>query len=340
MSSSTEVLVIGAGVLGLSTAAELLRRGHAVTVVDPGSGNASAVAAGMIAPAFEALADWRGSDGRLDRGDLFRAARAHWSAFATAFDLPLHREGAEWRGPDLETVASQLRWLGFAAERSNDAVLTPADWRTDPVAALTRLRSLPGLSVMAGRVRSLTTDGARWTATLDDGSGLAAKTVVLATGAVGGLDLPEPVAGLVARVQPIRGQIAFTDRHLVDRAVRGPAGYVAPCPGGAVIGATMDPDRTDLEPDLNRGEGLVRACLAQIGLSEDLPVTWRVGVRGASPDGLPMAGPSGLTGLHLALAPRRNGWLLGPMVARTVVDGLEGRAAGPFAPALDPRRFA
>lgn len=340
MSSSTEVLVIGAGVLGLSTAAELLRRGHAVTVVDPGSGNASAVAAGMIAPAFEALADWRGSDGRLDRGDLFRAARAHWSAFATAFDLPLHREGAEWRGPDLEMVASQLRWLGFPAERTGEAVVTPADWRTEPVTALMRLQSLPGLSMVSGRVVGLTTDGARWTAMLADGTGMAAKAVVLATGAVSGLDLPAPVARLVAQVQPIRGQIAVTDRPLVERAVRGPAGYVAPGPGGAVIGATMDTGRTDMEPDLGRGEMLVRACLAQIGLSEDLTVTWRVGIRGATLDGLPLAGASGLAGLHLALAPRRNGWLLGPMVARTVADGVEGRAAGPFAPALDPGRLA
>ena len=339
MSSSTEVLVIGAGVLGLSTAAELLRRGHAVTVVDPGSGNASAVAAGMIAPAFETLADWRGSDGRLDRGDLFRAARAQWSAFATAFDLPLYREGAEWRGPDLETVASQLRWLGFPAERTDDAVVTPADGRTEPDAALTRLGSLPGLTVLPGRVLSLATDGARWTAMLADGSGLAARSVILATGAETGLELPEPVARLVSQVQPIRGQIAVTDRPLVERAVRGPAGYVAPSPGGAVIGATMDVDRTDLAPDLARGAAMLNACLAQIGQPDDVPVTWRVGVRGATPDGLPMAGPSGLAGLSLALAPRRNGWLLGPLVARTVADGIEGRAAGPFAPALDPRRF-
>ena len=339
MSSSPEVLVIGAGVLGLSTAAELLRRGHAVTVIDPGGGNASAVAAGMIAPAFEALADWRGSDGRLDRGELFRAARAQWSAFATAFDLPLFREGAEWRGPDADTVATQLRGLGFPAERTGDGVTTPADWRTEPGAALNRLRSLPGLTVIAGRVRSLTTDDARWTARLEDGSELSARSVVLATGAARDLDLPEPAAGLVAQIQPIRGQIAVTDRPLVERAVRGPAGYVAPCPGGAVIGATMDLDRTDLEPDLAGGEALVRQCLAQIGLSETLPVTWRVGVRGATRDGLPMAGSGGVRGLHLALAPRRNGWLLGPLVARTVVDGLEGRAAEPFAPALDPLRL-
>ncbi len=339
MSSSTEVLVIGAGVLGLSTAAELLRRGHEVIVVDPGTVNASAVAAGMIAPAFEALADWRGSDGRLDRGDLLRAARAQWSRFAIAFDLPLHREGAEWRGPDLEVVASQLRWLGFPAERTDDAVVTPADWRTEPEAVLRRLRALPGLTEMSGRVHRLSADGARWTAILEDGSGLAARAVVLATGAVNGLDLPEPAARLIAQVRPIRGQIAVTDRHLVERVVRGPAGYLAPCPGGTVIGATMEPDRTDLDPDLEQGASLARACLAQIGIGEGVPVTWRVGVRGATRDGLPMAGAAGPAGLHLALAPRRNGWLLGPLVARTVVDGLEGRAAEPFAPALDPRRL-
>lgn len=340
MSSLTEVLVIGAGVLGLSTAAELLRRGHAVTVVDPGTVNASAVAAGMIAPAFEALADWRGSDGRLDRGDLFRAARTLWSGFATDIDLPLHCEGAEWRGPDLETVASQLRWLGFPAERTAGAVVTPADWRTEPEAALLRLRSLPGLTLSSGRISRLTTDGARWTARLEDGTDRVVQAVVLATGAASGLELPESVARLIAQVRPIRGQIAVTDRRLVDRAVRGPAGYVAPRSGGTVIGATMEPDRSDLEPDLVRGGSLLRDCLAQIGLTDRLPVTWRVGVRGSTPDGLPLAGPAGPAGLHLALAPRRNGWLLGPLVARTVVDGLEGRPNGLFAPALDPRRLA
>ena len=52
-----DILIIGAGVLGLATAAELSRRGRAVTVVDPGDPNASSVAAGMFAPAFESAAE-------------------------------------------------------------------------------------------------------------------------------------------------------------------------------------------------------------------------------------------------------------------------------------------
>ena len=65
----------------------------------------------------------------------------------------------------------------------------------------------------------------------------------------------------------------------------------------------------------------------------------RVGVRGGTADGLPLAGPSGEPGLHLALAPLRNGWLLGPLVARIVADGIEGGAPLPDAAALDPLRF-
>jgi glycine oxidase len=66
----------------------------------------------------------------------------------------------------------------------------------------------------------------------------------------------------------------------------------------------------------------------------------RVGIRGATADGLPLAGPSGEPGLHLALAPRRNGWLLGPLAAQVVADGIEGRAPVADAAALDPLRFA
>ena len=80
--------------------------------------------------------------------------------------------------------------------------------------------------------------------------------------------------------------------------------------------------------------------MAGAGAPEPLTIEWRAGVRGASADGLPMAGPApDGEGLFLALAPRRNGWLLGPLVGAVVADAIEGRAPSPQARALDPRRF-
>ena len=80
------------------------------------------------------------------------------------------------------------------------------------------------------------------------------------------------------------------------------------------------------------------AGLALLGAQGEAGAT-RVGVRGAVADGLPLAGASAQPGLFLALAPRRNGWLLGPMVARIVADGIEGRPPMADAAALDPLRF-
>ena len=70
------------------------------------------------------------------------------------------------------------------------------------------------------------------------------------------------------------------------------------------------------------------------------PGPTRVGIRGATAVGLPLAGPSGHPGLHLALAPRRNGWLMGPLVAGITADGIEGGPPVADAAALDPLRFA
>ena len=110
---------------------------------------------------------------------------------------------------------------------------------------------------------------------------------------------------------------------------------------GAVIGATMEPGRRDTAPDAETSKRLTEAAWRVLGRSpEPLEIDWRAGVRGASADGLPLAGAApGEQGLFMALAPRRNGWLLGPLVGAVVADAIEGRAALTDARTLDPGRF-
>jgi glycine oxidase len=66
-----DVAVVGAGVIGLSSAWRLAQRGASVVVVDPAPGSgASGVAAGMLAPVTEA---------RLGEEPLLRLNRASWA---------------------------------------------------------------------------------------------------------------------------------------------------------------------------------------------------------------------------------------------------------------------
>ena len=336
MTSSPDVIVIGAGALGLCSAAELAGRGHAVTVIDPGGVNASSVAAGMLAPALESLLD----DLSPDRAALLKRARDLWPAFAGTHGLALHREGAEWRGPDALAAVARLHRLGFEAKATRDGLITPDDWRIEPGTTLAALARTPGVAPVRGRVTRLDGDARRWRVEAEDGRTWFSPTVVLATGAAAAIPgLSGPIAALVESIQPIRGQLTHIHVQPPRRVVRAPGLYVAPTAGGAAIGATMEPGRRDLEPDLLEARSRVEAGLALLAVPGEAGQT-RVGIRGAVADGLPLAGFSGEPGLHLALAPRRNGWLLGPLIAAIVTDGVEGRPPASDAAALDPLRFS
>ena len=334
--SSPDVIVVGAGVLGLCVAAELSARGHAVTVLDPGGPNASSVAAGMLAPAFESVLE----DADQAHADLLRRARDLWPAFARGHGLGLDRCGAEWRGADAEAVAARLAALGFDVERTDRCVSTADDWRIGVAGALERLRHAPGVTVQAITATSLGRAANGWRVETSHGRPWTAPVVVLATGAATPVEgLPKSARDLVASVEPIRGQVTPVACVPPSRIVRSSQGYAAPVDDGVVFGATMEPGRRDVAPDADTAARQVALGTALTGLSGDAGEP-RVGIRGATADGLPMAGAVGGPGLFLALAPRRNGWLLGPLVGRTVADAIEGRAPGADARALDPLRFA
>lgn len=335
MTSSPDVIVIGAGVLGLCSAAELAGRGHAVTVIDPGGPNASSAAAGMIAPALECLSD----EATPGRAALLKRARDLWPGFAETHGLPLHRDGVDWRGPDIPAAVARLAAMGFEARPTRGGLTSPEDWRVDVAAALKALARAPGVTVIRSSVARLSAEARRWRVEAGDGRTWFAPSVVLATGVSAAIPgLPRRAEAAVAGIEPWRGQLSPVSAPPPPRSLRAPGVYVVPAPGGVVIGATMERGRRDIEPDLDEASRRVAAGLALLGAEGEAGAP-RVGIRGATPDGLPLAGPADEPGLNLALAPFRNGWLLGPLVAAVVADGIEGRAPVADAAALDPLRF-
>lgn len=330
---SFDAVVIGAGALGLCAAAELRRRGGRVAAVDPGGVNASAVAAGMIAPAMECAID----DLSPEAAQVLRRARGLWPAFAEATGVRLYGDMAEWRGGNVAELASRMKMLGF--QHHYDAVsaslTTHEDAKVDPPQALMALAQ--GVTVVAARVQGVARDGQGWRIETTAGA-VRGDHVILATGADPALDgLPPEARAAVACITPIRGQIGLVKERLVDHVVRGPGAYVAPMGEGSVIGATMEPGERSTTPDAARCEAMLAAAWKVMDQApRPLTIDWRAGVRGTTPDGLPMAGQVA-PGLHVALGPRRNGWLLGPLIGAVVADATEGRSVAE--PTLHPSRF-
>src|SRR4051812_23116727 len=94
------VVVAGGGAVGSAVALAVRRAGAEVLLADPAplGDNASGVAAGMLAPAFEAALD-PVSAGHFP---LYRAARDLWPAFAASLESEglVDRCGALWAAAD------------------------------------------------------------------------------------------------------------------------------------------------------------------------------------------------------------------------------------------------
>jgi glycine oxidase len=216
------------------------------------------------------------------------------------------------------------------------ALYAPEDWCLDPLIALAALRDVAiasGAEIIRTRIVSSEAGVAR----CSDGRTIAADALVLATG----VDV-SPIAPETAHLTPIKGHIlrqALSDRRTGGPVLRGVGGYVSATASGVHVGSTMEPGLSDRAVDAGVvarlkafGERLYPALVGA-----DLEA--RTGVRAATPDGLPLVGPSATTGVLLATGMRRNGWLLAPLVARMIAAYLTGDDPGPYAARLNPRRF-
>ena len=331
------IRVLGAGIVGLAVAEELIGRGHHVEVVDPAPGSgASYAAAGMLSPGGEL---WHGER------EFFRLGRESarlWPAYARRLGVPLHDRGtllAAADHGDLQQVERQLALLarhGEAArllDRTEVRGEEPLLGRVVGGALLTDDHSVDPRAVVAallGRVP-----------VVPEPSPAVAEVTVVATGA----SLPAAYDRLRGLVRPVRGEILrlrVTPEELPRRTVRAWVGgeevYVVPrLSGEVVVGATSEEHD---EPPVVTVGGVARLLDAarrlMPGLDRAELVEATARDRPGTPDNLPLVGPTGREGEVLAAGHFRHGVLLAPLTALLVADHLE---TGRVEPALDPRRF-
>jgi glycine oxidase len=359
---SYDVVVIGAGLIGLACGWRAAERGMSVLVLDrswPGAG-ASGVAAGMLAPVTEA--DF-GED-ELLRSNL--ASRERWPAFAAALEersgLPVHlselgavvvaadRDDAEELrrlhefqrslGLDAEWLApSRLRRLEpHLSPRVGGGILAPQDAHVDAQAAVralaAALRHSGGELLCGAAVEAVATEGDRVTGVaLAGGRSVSAGTVVIAAGAWSS----ELAPGDGPAVRPVKGQILELRARPgleppLERIVRTPRCYVlARADGRVVLGATVEEQGFDTAVTADGVYRLLEAAWEVLPEVSELEfVAARAGLRPGTPDNLPVVGHGEVDGLVYATGHYRNGVLLTPLTAESVAGLLTGEkvAAG------------
>jgi len=341
MSKGPKITVAGAGALGLATALALADAGAQVTVFDPRAPgeNASGVAAGMLAPVFEAVLDAYA----LPHFDVLTAARDLWPALEARAGLTVDRSGAVAVGDQDFLSGVNLALLGLGVHptelerRALDGLapgldaalgrglLVREDWRIEAQSALAALRrAAQAAGVEFRQAQATGFEGA--------------ERLVIATGASRDLAVVAPELDLLA---PIKGHILRTaDLAYEGVVVRGAGAYVTGAPGGTTVGATMQTGMDDLEVEPREIDRLRAAGARLFPSLAEARFSAQTGVRAATTDGLPLVGRGRHHGVLLAVGARRNGWLLAPLVARLIAACVTEGEAGPYAERLSPGRFS
>jgi glycine oxidase len=369
VSTDAEILVIGGGIIGCAVAGELTGRGARVHVLDSRSvgQGATQASAGMLAPYTEAHESGPLLDLLVRSLDLYdgwiedvraRSGRSVEYRRSGSLEVALDSEAAAHLERTGAAVgADRCTWLDSAGARQLEPVLPEAIVGAlsapghgyvsaiDLTTALARVVSDGGGRVqIASRAVAVDAGSRSVDVVLEDGNRIRAEQVVIATGSwtpqLLGLDDEAP-----RQVRPVRGQLLRirTRAPVLSRVVWGPRCYLVPWDDGTVlVGATMEEAGFEERNTVSAVRALLEAASTLVpALSDATFVDARSGLRPATPDGLPIIGPSASSDrVFYATGHFRNGILLAPLTARMVADLMRERRTSPGLDALSPRRVA
>lgn len=331
MTATTDVLIIGGGVIGLAIAVELRLRSLSVTVlVRDFSAAASHAAAGMLAPQAEQIPP----SAMLDLCLLSRSLYPQWISKVEQIS---GLDTGYWRcgilAPRYTEAINDPNWLNQAQILQYQPGLStevvggwwyPEDAQVDNRALTLALRATAqslGVDIRDGvAVDAIEYEQNKVTGVRTNEGILSSDRYILATGAWSNQLLPIPV-------RPRKGQMLCV-RVLGDiplqQVLFGSDIYIVPRQDGRiVIGATSeDVGFTPHNTPAGMQALLQRAIRLYPQLQHYPIIEFWWGFRPATPDELPLLGASPYHNLTLATGHYRNGILLAPVTANLIADAI------------------
>ncbi|MEO7038498.1 MAG: glycine oxidase ThiO [Candidatus Elarobacter sp.] len=351
------IVIIGSGLIGLTAAYELAKRGAEVHVVEAYDSAASASwsGAGRLAPFTD-------SEGGDEQENFLATALGLYQVFVkelhkrTGVDPFLRIDGIIEVAHDEETV-TRLRdraeslvargihahWFDPDEVRRLEPSLGPATLGasliedegqidTRQLGQALRLACVDvgvKLEERAGPV-ALEADSERVLGVRAGENFVAAEMVVNAAGAWAG-ELRGVPPHVRIPVVPVKGQLlslAMPDR-LVTRAMSVPGAYLIPRTDGTLlIGETVEETGFDVRVDAAATQRLREAAVRALPALANLAVddVW-AGLRPRTPNGRPFIGATELGGYFVAAGHYRNSILLAPATAQAIANVIEGKVS-------------
>jgi glycine oxidase len=368
-----DVVIVGAGVIGLATAWRAAGSGLAVTVVDPApASGASRAGAGMITPISEL------NYGEEPLMHLGIASRDRYATFVaeleelTGMTTDYRAEGllqVAFDADDLALIDDLRRFQQTVGVRTEaltgrecrrlepmlapsvrGGLLAPDDGAIDPrrlcAALIAAVERLGGTIVRTRATEIVMAGDAAAGVRLAGGEELRAGQVVLAAGSWTG-DLKGLPPGVLPEIRPVKGQIVRlrTRVPFLARCTRGlvhgsPIYLVPRSDGEVVVGATQEELGFDTTVTAGGLWELLRDARELIpGVTELEFAEVIAGLRPGSPDNAPLLGPLGPPGLHIASGHFRGGVLLAPITGEIMTELLATGRVPELANPFTPERF-
>ncbi|WP_310413204.1 glycine oxidase ThiO [Chamaesiphon sp. OTE_8_metabat_110] len=351
MSSGSEIIVIGGGVIGLATAIELRLLGAQVTILSKDfKAAAGHAAAGMLAPQAEQIAPGTMHDLCLDSRELYpewvRKIEAisgvdvgYWQCGILA-PRYLSASGQDWL--DTDSIHQQQSGL---SESVVGGYWYPADGQVDNRALI---RSLSSASQALGinlrdsvEVTAIHRNQGRVTHLETSQGDLTAQHYILATGAWSQQLLPIPLIPRKGQMLSVLVPNEQRDNLPLQQVLFGEEIYIVPRRDGKIIiGATSEDVGFAPSNTLKGVKQLMTNAMRLFPTLQQYPLleTWW-GFRPATPDELPILGTSTEANLTLATGHYRNGILLAPITAKLIADLVWHQQADNLLAAFSWQRF-